>query len=180
MTRMRTLHRAGVVAALAVVVAGGLPSVAAAAALPPPRVIELKPRVIDLEPRVRDVKPKVKKNVYTVDADVLFAFDSAKLSPDATDVLGDVVSTLRSKSAKSATVVGYTDSVGSTSYNKRLSAQRAKAVSDHLESKVGGSATFKAVGRGESDPVAENKKSDGSDNPAGRRLNRRVTITYVT
>lgn len=177
---MRGIHRAGMVALLAVVVTGGLPSVAAAAALPPPRVIELKPRVVDLEPRVRDVTPKVRKNVYTVDADVLFAFDSAKLSPDAADVLADVVRTLRSKNAKSATVVGYTDSVGSTSYNKRLSAQRAKAVSDHLESTVGGSVTFKATGRGESDPVAENKKADGSDNPAGRRQNRRVTITYTS
>lgn len=177
---MRGIHRAGMVALLAVVITGGLPSVASAATLPPPRVIELKPRVVDLEPRVRDVKPKVKKNKYTVDADVLFAFDSAKLSPDATEVLGDVVATLKSKSAKSATVIGYTDSVGSPSYNKRLSAQRAKAVSDHLESRVGGSVTFEAVGRGESDPVAENKNSDGSDNPAGRRLNRRVEITYVS
>jgi outer membrane protein OmpA-like peptidoglycan-associated protein len=31
---------------------------------------------------------------------------------------------------------------------------------------------------GKADPVAPNTKPDGSDNPDGRRLNRRVTISF--
>ena len=48
----------------------------------------------------------------------------------------------------------------------------------YLESKDGSSSlTYAASGRGESQPVAENTKPDGTDNPLGRRKNRRVTIT---
>ena len=36
-----------------------------------------------------------------------------------------------------------------------------------------------AIGYGEADPVASNTNPDGSDNPRGRALNRRVEIHYV-
>ena len=36
-----------------------------------------------------------------------------------------------------------------------------------------------AVGYGEADPVAANTNPDGSDNPCGRALNRRVEIHYA-
>jgi hypothetical protein len=38
--------------------------------------------------------------------------------------------------------------------------------------------TYHAAGLGATNPVAPNTKSDGSDNPAGRALNRRVTIAF--
>ena len=41
-------------------------------------------------------------------------------------------------------------------------------------------ATIESVGYGETRPVAPNENSDGSDNPAGRRLNRRVEIFVPT
>ena len=168
-SRRLLLSAVGVVAAL---VAGGAPVAAAAAPTPPPRIVDLKPRVIDL-------KPKQSKHTYTVDADVLFAFDSAKLSPDATSVLDDVVRTLREDEATKVKVTGYTDAIGSTSYNQSLSERRAKAVRDHLEAKVG-SSSYTAVGRGEANPVAPNAKPGGADNPDGRRKNRRVVIAYST
>lgn len=175
---MRTLTRALAGGVCLALLAVAQPA-AAAPPLPSPRIIDLKPRVVTLKPRVIDLRPKHEKHTYTVDADVLFAFDSAKLSPDATSVLDDVVRTLQQPGVKEATITGYTDSIGSAAYNLSLSRRRAAAVRAYLQDKVGNPHLhYTAVGRGEKDPVAANKKPGGGDNPAGRRKNRRVVITY--
>jgi outer membrane protein OmpA-like peptidoglycan-associated protein len=157
----------------------GVQQAAAAPPLPSPRIVDLHPRVVTLKPRVIDLRPKHRKHTYTIDADVLFGFDKATLSPDATSILDDVVRTLDKPGVTKVTITGYTDSVGSNSYNLSLSRRRAAAVSSYLHGKVGNTHLhYKSVGRGEKDPVAANKKPDGSDNPAGRRKNRRVVVTY--
>ncbi len=75
------------------------------------------------------------------------------------------------------TVEGYTDAKGGKSVNLPLSRERATAVKDWLV-KNGNvpEANIAAKGFGEDNPVAPNTNADGSDNPAGRALNRRVTI----
>ncbi|MBO0828692.1 MAG: OmpA family protein [Streptosporangiales bacterium] len=152
---------------------------AAAPPLPSPRIVDLKPRVVTLKPRIVDLRPKQRKRTFTVDADVLFAFDSAKLSPDATTVLDDVVRTLDHPGVTKATVTGYTDSIGSRAYNLSLSRRRAAAVRAYLQGKVTNSRLrCTATGKGEKDPVASNTKPGGSDDPVGRRKNRRVVISY--
>ena len=60
-------------------------------------------------------------------------------------------------------------------YNQTLSEQRAKAVTEALTSN-GVTASIESVGYGETGPVAPNENPDGSDNPGGRRLNRRVEV----
>jgi outer membrane protein OmpA-like peptidoglycan-associated protein len=79
--------------------------------------------------------------------------------------------------ASPATVDGHTDGKGDASYNQNLSERRAKSVRDWLV-KLGGvpAARLTARGFGMSHPVAPNAKPDGSDNPPGRQLNRRVEI----
>lgn len=110
---------------------------------------------------------------------MLFAFDSAKLSPDAADVLASVVTGLRDADAERVAVTGYTDAIGSTSYNQRLSERRAATVRDYLRDELDDlDIRYPVVGKGESQPVAANTKPDGSDNPDGRAKNRRVTVTY--
>jgi outer membrane protein OmpA-like peptidoglycan-associated protein len=48
-----------------------------------------------------------------------------------------------------------------------------------LRRRLGGATPGLVVrGHGEADPVAANQHKDGSDNPAGRARNRRVTITF--
>ena len=47
-----------------------------------------------------------------------------------------------------------------------------------LASRLGGEFTFQVAGYGETQPVAPNNNEDGSDNPAGRALNRRVDIQF--
>jgi outer membrane protein OmpA-like peptidoglycan-associated protein len=113
----------------------------------------------------------------TLSSDVLFAFNSARLSPAATHILAGVAKQINSRATGTVSVVGYTDSIGSTSYNLALSKRRAAAVVARIAPLIHG-VTLRPSGRGEADPVAPNTNADGSDNPAGRAQNRRVTLTY--
>ena len=68
------------------------------------------------------------------------------------------------------TVIGHTDADGSNQANQELSQRRAQAVTQYLQGKNVNSERLEAVGKGEADPVADNKTE------AGRRANRRVEI----
>ncbi len=70
-------------------------------------------------------------------------------------------------------VIGHTDSTGPEEYNQQLSLRRAQAVVDYLKS-IGAEANFVAIGKGESEPVADNSTKEG------RAKNRRVVIDINT
>ena len=146
--------------------------------LPAPRVIPFTERVVSLTPRIISVAPKkTAPNTFNVDADVLFAFDSSTLSPNAQAVLAGVVKRLQARHSGTVTIRGYTDSIGKPPYNLALSQRRAAAVQAYLQGKVP-NLSYRAHGLGEADPVAPNTLPNGQDNPAGRRQNRRVIISY--
>ncbi len=116
--------------------------------------------------------------VIDLAADVLFAFDSADLSPQAPAQLQRAADLVRQGGERSVLVVGYTDAKGEDAYNLDLSQRRAQAVVAWLTT-TGGIAGPRLVaeGRGEAEPVAPNARPDGGDDPDGRARNRRVTIT---
>lgn len=109
-----------------------------------------------------------------VAADVLFAFDSADLTPEATATLQQVGADVVARAAGGTLqVVGHTDSEGSDAYNDDLSRRRAEAAAAVLAPSAQQVGLQVAVeGRGEREPVADN----GSDE--GRQANRRVTVTF--
>ena len=74
------------------------------------------------------------------------------------------------------TIEGHTDAIGSDADNQALSERRAAAVRTALEAELGSGYQYTSVGFGETKPVAPNTKPDGSDDPDGRALNRRVEI----
>jgi outer membrane protein OmpA-like peptidoglycan-associated protein len=109
--------------------------------------------------------------------DVLFDYDKATLKPAAEEALKKVAVVLSQFPESNVIVEGYTDAKGTKSVNMQLSRDRATAVKDWLVRNGGvNSANISATGRGEENPVALNTNPDGSDNPAGRALNRRVSI----
>ncbi len=75
--------------------------------------------------------------------------------------------------SETVTVTGHTDSTGPEEYNQQLSLRRAQAVVDYLKS-IGVTVNLEAIGRGESDPVADNSTKEG------RAQNRRVVIDMDT
>ena len=117
--------------------------------------------------------------VITLEDSVLFDFGSSGLRSEASTTLSNLATVLKDSKAPKVQVQGHTDSISDDASNQTLSEQRAKAVTDALTSN-GVTATIESVGYGETRPVAPNENSDGSDNPAGRRLNRRVEIFVPT
>lgn len=117
----------------------------------------------------------------TLPDSILFDFGSAELRPDSVQALTLIAEVLEFYADAEIVVVGHTDSVGSASANQRLSEQRAQSVVDALVGDHGVSPDrLTAEGRGADEPVAENTNPDGSDNPEGRQLNRRVEIVVLT
>jgi outer membrane protein OmpA-like peptidoglycan-associated protein len=109
--------------------------------------------------------------------DVLFDYDKAVLKPAAEEALKKVAVVLSQFPESRVTIEGYTDSKGGKAVNLPLSRERAGAVKDWLVKNGDVLATnITAKGFGEDNPVAPNTNADGTDNPAGRALNRRVTI----
>lgn len=102
--------------------------------------------------------------------DVLFAFDSAELTPAAMATLDTVVEKLKGADVLAIKVDGHTDSVGSDAYNQGLSERRAASVVDYLFSQGVPADKLTSHGFGESKPLADN----GTDE--GRAQNRRVEI----
>jgi outer membrane protein OmpA-like peptidoglycan-associated protein len=110
--------------------------------------------------------------VITLRADVFFAYNKATLNSKAKAALDRAAARLTELQATTVRVSGYTDSLGTASYNKGLSQRRAKAVLAGLRQRLDGlKGVIKAYG--ESRPVATNKTAKG------RALNRRVTITVT-
>ena len=113
----------------------------------------------------------------TLPADILFDFDKAEIRPSAQPALKEVADLIREKAHGAVAIQGYTDALGADAYNQKLSERRAASVKTWLSTKEGLPATrFKVAGYGPRNPVAPNKKADGSDDPEGRQLNRRVTL----
>jgi outer membrane protein OmpA-like peptidoglycan-associated protein len=116
-------------------------------------------------------------SVYTLEETVLFEFGSAALTPAASDTLEIVAEaiTAQGPAAATITVIGHTDSIGSAESNLELSKRRAEAVGADLTARIP-AAVVSTSGLGEASPKAPNANPDGTDNPEGRRQNRRVEI----
>lgn len=101
---------------------------------------------------------------------VLFANNSENLNPDTRVLVEKLGMTLLGVGLNKARIDGHTDSNGPEAYNDQLSLKRAKSVADVLVSVGMQPANLDIRGRGERDPVADNKTA------AGRAENRRVGI----
>ena len=99
-----------------------------------------------------------------------FAFDSAELTAEDKAQLDAVATRLTELQFVEGTATGHTDSVGDEAYNMKLSERRAQAVVEYLAAKGVAQGRIKAIGMGESKPIATNETE------AGRAENRRVTI----
>ena len=109
----------------------------------------------------------------TYAADAFFDFDKSVLKPEGRAKLDDLVGKIKGINLEVIIAVGHTDSVGSDAYNQRLSVRRAEAVKAYLVSKGIEKNRVYTEGKGEKQPVADNKTA------AGRAKNRRVEIEVV-
>ncbi|MGK5086095.1 OmpA family protein [Bdellovibrionota bacterium FG-2] len=102
--------------------------------------------------------------------DLLFDSGSAALKPQAIanlNALGDILAKYPDNKIR---VEGYTDDVGTTTFNEDLSKRRAEAVRELLTSRGVRADQMVALGQGKNSPIASN------DTPEGRSRNRRVEL----
>ena len=133
-----------------------------------PPVPPVPPTPTPPTPPAKPVSQKV-----TFAADAFFDFDKAVLKPEAKAKLDDLTGKLSGINLEVIIAVGHTDSVGSDEYNQKLSVRRAEAVKAYIISKGVEANRVYTEGKGEKQPVADNKTADG------RAKNRRVEIEVV-
>ncbi|MEJ6022610.1 outer membrane protein OmpA [Ramlibacter sp. PS4R-6] len=149
----------------ALVVQAPAPAPAAAPA-PAPRPAASAPA-----PAPAPQPPAATKVTYAADA--FFDFDKAVLKPEGKAKLDDLVDKVKGINLEVIIAVGHTDSVGNDGYNQKLSVRRAEAVKSYLVSKGIEKNRVYTEGKGEKQPVADNKTAEG------RAKNRRVEIEVV-
>jgi OOP family OmpA-OmpF porin len=122
-------------------------------------------------PIVVPVAPTSEKVTFAADA--FFDFDKSVLKPEAKAKLDDLVAKTGGINLEVIIAVGHTDSVGTDAYNQKLSVQRSESVKAYLVSKGVEKNRVYTEGKGEKQPVADNKTAEG------RAKNRRVEIEVV-
>ena len=138
-----------------------------------PKPVAPPPAVAPATPPAPVVAPVVQSEKVTFAADALFDFDKAVLKPEGKAKLDDLVSKTSGINLEVIVAVGHTDSVGSDEYNQKLSVRRAEAVKAYLVGKGIEKNRVYTEGKGEKQPVADNKTTEG------RAKNRRVEIEVV-
>ena len=124
-------------------------------------------------PAPAPVPPAVAASKVTFAADAFFDFDKYVLKPEGRAKLDDLVSKIKDVNLEVIIAVGHTDWIGTVAYNQKLSVRRAEAVKAYLVSKGIEKNRVYTEGKGEKQPVADNKTAEG------RAKNRRVEIEVV-
>jgi OmpA-OmpF porin, OOP family len=125
------------------------------------------------EPKPEPPKPKPVAEKVTFAAEVLFDFDKSVVKPDGKAKLDDLAAKVRGVNLEVVIAIGHTDAVGSDDYNQKLSVRRAESVKAYLVSKSIEANRVYTEGKGEKQPVADNRTREG------RAKNRRVEIEVI-
>jgi outer membrane protein OmpA-like peptidoglycan-associated protein len=110
---------------------------------------------------------------------VYFAFDHFQLNEAGKKQLESIALLLKEHSSARVKLIGHADAKGPADYNMKLSVKRALTTYDYLVSLGISPDRIEHSGMGEKDFVAINNNPDGSDNPEGRKLNRRVSYEII-
>lgn len=134
---------------------------------PPPPVAPPPPP----PPPAPPAPPAAEKVTFAADA--FFDVNKAVLKPEGKAKLDDLAGKLKGIALEVIIAVGHTDSDGSDKFNQKLSVRRAESVKAYMVSKGIEANRVYTEGKGEKQPVADNKTK------AGKAKNRRVEIEVV-
>ena len=113
----------------------------------------------------------IEERAYTTRS-IFFDFNSPVLRPESTPELERIHTMLAThRQIEKVLIAGHTDGIGNDDYNLELSKRRAESMKGYLVDKGIDGSRIETVGKGESEPVADNETE------AARQMNRRVTLT---
>ena len=104
---------------------------------------------------------------------IFFKFGSAELLPESMSEINQVTKLLEEHSAMKIKITGHTDDIGTDEANQLLSEQRASSVVQAIIQKGIDPKRLAAEGKGEKQPIADNKT------PEGQSQNRRIEMTII-
>lgn len=138
------------------------------------RMEQSQARVADLESELRELNAtKTDRGMVVTLGDVLFDTGQSRLSPSGTHNMAKLADVFKRYPQRSATIEGYTDSVGADSANLLLSERRASSVMTALVGLGVPSDRLSTRAHGSQMPVADNGTA------AGRQMNRRVEVVFA-
>ena len=106
-------------------------------------------------PAAKPAAKKAEKMIHTLDAGILFPFDSSVLSDEGKEAVSTIIKSSEQFEEPEFEVYGYTDRMGSDAYNEKLSQNRAESVSAEFANQ--GITTKVAQGKGKANPVTGDK-----------------------
>lgn len=146
---------------------------------------ELKPKPVESTPQVENIaaaltKDKIVKAQKFVLDNMYFEYNMDIVKKESDESLDLLYTFLTNNPGVKVEIAGHTDSRGAEDYNLDLSQRRAESVVEKMVERGIKPSRMVAKGYGESQPIAENQNADGSDNPKGRRLNRRTEVIILS
>jgi len=176
---MKKLNSVGALIAVAALTLGGCASTtdnqtAAKDAMPAPAAAAAPAAPAPASapaPAAKPMPPAAVKVTYA--AETFFDFDKAVLKPEGKAKLDDLAEKIKGINLEVIIAVGHTDAIGTDAYNQKLSVRRAEAVKAYLTTKGLDKNRVYTEGKGKTQPVADNKTSEG------RAKNRRVELEVV-
>lgn len=121
----------------------------------------------DAAPKIEDPKPETPVAEAPKEFIVFFGFNKSHLTAEAVHVVGDAAAAAKKHGSASISIVGHTDTSGSTDYNMALSMRRAQAVKDSLIAHGIEGSMISTAGRGETELLVTT--GDGVKEPQNRR-----------
>ncbi len=138
------------------------------------RAAEVQQQAAMLQRQLEEMNAKkTDRGMLVTLGDVLFEFNRSEVKPASMGALRKLADFLKAHPDRFVLIEGYTDNVGSASYNEDLSRRRAESVANTLASLGVPPAKIRSAGYGKSYPIADNATD------ANRALNRRVEV-YIS
>ncbi|SLN51793.1 OmpA family protein [Ruegeria meonggei] len=128
------------------------------------------------EPADKLPEPEVcEERIAEVQAGTKIAFEpgSATIASDSRDTVNQIADILRECGPIRLEIQGHTDSQGREEMNQQLSQARAQSILNELRGRRIPTASYTAVGYGETQPIADN------DSETGREENRRIEFRLI-
>ncbi len=116
----------------------------------------------------------IEANASIILKNIFFDTRKTELKPESITELDNIVMLMNENPSMKIQIIGYTDDVGSDADNLKLSQGRSASVVNYLESKGISKDRLKALGKGESDPIADNTTEEG------RAQNRRTELKVMS